>query len=118
MRGDFRLVRVREGSRADTGYAYDGYDKALVTALGAWVKLDGTSGLHEARVVRHLPDKKLLIVKHYGYTSYIDRGSRNQYRPAVFTIYEYKERTKENEIHLWVDLFGLTEIPLKWTPSL
>lgn len=118
-RGEFRLVAVKNGSKADgTGFSYLGYDVEIVTKPETWIKLEGTAGLHEARVIRHIPERKLLVVKHYGYTCYIDRGSRNQYQPAHIIIYEYVERTVGNEIHLWVDLFGLTQFDLKWKPSL
>jgi hypothetical protein len=116
MRQRFRLIAIKEGSNMSWGYATLGCDKETVTRIGAWVKLDGTAGIHEARVIKHDPDRKLLYVKHSGYTSYLGRGTGNAYSPARFVVYEYAELAHGNEIHLYVDLFGIAELPMKWSP--
>lgn len=112
----FRLVALRPSSTG-SNYAHIGYDKAVVTAPNAHVKLEGTAGVHKTAVVKHIPNLALLIVKHWGYTTYIDRGSGNKYSPACFVIYEYVEKMVGNEIHLYVDLFGIAELPLSWKPG-
>lgn len=110
----FRLQRVQ---LYQGGYTHVGYDKELVTEVGAAIRLEGTAGAHKALVVKHLPERKLLAVKNFGYTSYVDRGTGNAYSPARFTIYEYEEIVRGNEVHLVVDLFGIMELPLGWKPE-
>jgi hypothetical protein len=130
-RNDFKLiaisVRYREYqgkkpgtvSRRFEGWSIIGSDFDTVTKPGQMVKLDGTAGINPAYVVRHLPDRRLLIIKHDGYSSWLNRGSGLGYSPACFRIYEYDVRTKPgaNEGEVFVSLFGIAELPLSWKPE-
>ena len=108
---NFKLYAIEKRSGS-----FLGYDKENVTKVGTSIRLEGTNGSPDIRVVKHDAYRKLLYTKHKGYTSYIDRGSGNRYMPARFVVYEYEEEIVGNEIHLNVDLFGIAELPLSWKP--
>lgn len=110
MRG-FQLVAINDR------WGVIGEDKDAVTKPGQLVHLAGLSGRHPAWVVRHIADRKLVVVKHAGYSDYIGGFQQTAYMPARFVIYAYSEKPAGNEIHLYVDLFGIAEIPIKWKPE-
>lgn len=114
MSFEFRLQAYEKGR---LGWNVVSYDRELVTKKGQAVRLEGTAGVYESHVVCHDPARKLVVLKHKGYTSYIDRGTGNAYSPARFIVYEYREKIFGNEIHLYVGLFGIMELPLNWKPG-
>ncbi len=93
------------------------HDKSAILAKGAFIHLEGTSSRLERLVVRHDDKRKLLLIKEPGSTNYISRGTGSVYSPARFILYEYLEQIVGNEIHLWVDLFGIMKFNVNWKPG-
>lgn len=127
-RHDFQLIAIStkydetttpkgKKSRRFQGWSVTGTDIETVTKPGQQVKLDGTAGMQPIYVVKHLPERRLLILKHDGYSSWINRGSGLGYSPACFRIYEYSTQLKGNVTEVWVSLFGIAELPLGWKPE-
>lgn len=114
----FREWTDRLGSkrRSFQGWSIVGRDIETVGLVGQQVKLEGTAGIYPAHVVKHDKTRKLIYVKHAGYTSYISRGTGNSYSPACFIVYHYDLRAVGNELHPFVGLFGIAELPLNWKP--
>lgn len=103
--------------RSFAGWSIVGRDIEVVAKPGQQVKLEGTAGINPAYVVKHDATRRLLYVKHEGFSSWINRGSGLGYSPACFRVYQYDLRVVGNEQHLFVDLFGIAELPLKWQPE-
>lgn len=128
MRKDFALIAVDikfqewehngKPRRRFLGWSIVGRDMGVVLKPGQMVKLEGTAGLNPAYVVKHDPERCLVYVKHDGFSSWLNRGSGLGYSPACFRVYEYELRLSGNEQRPFVSLFGIAELPLKWSPKL
>jgi hypothetical protein len=103
---DHRLIAVSPTGR-DIGC-----DKALVTRFGQRVALSGVIGSPHNVVVKHVPARRLIVVKSKGYTYVSDRMSGPVYEPTHFTVYEYIEDTFDGEPCLKVSLGGLCQFPV------
>ena len=117
---DIKLERWEENGKPRKrflGWSIVGRDMAIVLKPGQMVKLDGTAGVNPAYVVKHDPGRRLVYVKHDGYSSWLNRGSGLGYSPACFRVYEYDLRVAGNEQHPYVSLFGIAELPLSWKPE-